>query len=122
MKLFGAHLLLIVERPEITKNFFMWNGRSARRELGQRHPTKKTVFQLMLVWIQSTCLLAFVRNGDNLGKQFARYQQKYKDALSMKGDSGFGLSMEELCVGITLDNKLEKFCPHFWRLHVLYGE
>lgn len=63
-----------------------------------------------------------IANGDNLGKRFTRYIQKYKDALSFKQATGSGLTERELRLGMTMESKLEKKCPFFSRLHALYGE
>ncbi|CAM6125030.1 unnamed protein product [Calypogeia fissa] len=59
---------------------------------------------------------------DNLGKRFNRYYAKYKEALALKNDCGAGLSIREMRVGISMDDKLDRLCPHFARLDVLYGE
>lgn len=40
----------------------------------------------------------------------------------MKKDSGTGLMLIEMRAGITLESKLKKICPHFARMHALYGE
>ncbi|CAM6127660.1 unnamed protein product [Calypogeia fissa] len=59
---------------------------------------------------------------DNLRKRFNRYYAKYKEALALKNDSGAGLSIREMRAGISMDDKLDRLCPHFARLDVLYGE
>lgn len=40
----------------------------------------------------------------------------------MKFSTDAGVTEAELNVGITFEDKLEKLCPHFNRLHALYGE
>lgn len=121
-KLLPAHLVKIVDWLEIPENFAMLNGSSRRLPLGVRHPNKKTVYQMMLVVLHANGFPRFVSTGENLGKRFTRYLKKYKEAFNIKNDSGSGLTMGELRAGITLDEKLEKICPHFQRMHILYGE
>lgn len=76
----------------------------------------------MLVVLHSNGFPRFVTTAENLGKRFTRYVQKYKEALALKNDSGVGVTMAEMSAGITLEDRLEKLCPHFDRMHALYGE
>lgn len=64
----------------------------------------------------------FVLSGEYLNKPFQRYQQKYKKTLAVKLGNGSGLTEAELTKGITFVEKLDKLCPHFVRLDLLYGE
>ncbi|CAM6128042.1 unnamed protein product [Calypogeia fissa] len=61
-------------------------------------------------------------NGANLSKRFNRYVAKYKEARLIKCGSGQGLNEDELALGMTLEEKLNKICPHFDRMHALYGQ
>ncbi|CAM6104726.1 unnamed protein product [Calypogeia fissa] len=61
-------------------------------------------------------------NGPNLSKHFNRYVAKYKEARLIKCGSGQGLNEDELALGMTLEEKLNKICPHFDRMHALYGQ
>lgn len=90
--------------------------------VGKKLPLKKTVFKDMLAMLHSQGFVKFVKTGENLGKRFNRYISKWKEASAMKNDSGAGLTVVDLWMGITLDDKLEKICPHFERMNALYGE
>ncbi|CAM6128962.1 unnamed protein product [Calypogeia fissa] len=57
----------------------------------------------------------------NFNKRFQRYVARYKEACEFKTQSGGGLSEDELAVGMTLEEKLNKLCPHFERMHGIYG-
>ncbi|CAM6103383.1 unnamed protein product [Calypogeia fissa] len=61
-------------------------------------------------------------NGPNLSKRFNQCVAKYKEACLIKCGSGQGLNEDELALGMTLEEKLNKICPHFDRMHTLYGQ
>jgi hypothetical protein len=58
----------------------------------------------------------------NLQKRFNCFVKRYKDAKDVKTDTGGGLTPEESDQGITLEEKLNKMCPYFERMHALYGD
>lgn len=64
----------------------------------------------------------FVSYGDNLSKRYGRYKKRYQEALATKQDSGGGLTELEIEQGMTIEDKLERLCPHFKRMHALLGE
>ncbi|CAM6100423.1 unnamed protein product [Calypogeia fissa] len=55
------------------------------------------------------------------GKKTRRYEAKYKEARNLSTSTGTGLTEEELELGITLEDKLNKICPHFDQMHLLLG-
>ncbi|CAM6102103.1 unnamed protein product [Calypogeia fissa] len=50
-----------------------------------------------------------------------RYKREYKEARNLSTSTGAGLTEEELELGISLEDKLNKVCPHFDRMHLLLG-
>lgn len=100
----------------------MLHGSGNRTDPSARHTFKKTTYQIMLPQLHARGFPKFVSNGDNLGKRIVRYTAKYKEALTLKLSTGSGLTETKIRVGLTFEQKLEKICPHFYRLHALYGE
>lgn len=121
-KLSNDHLKLIVDWLEIPENFRKLHGAGTRTEVGLRHPNKKTVYAVMLREMLPFGFPRYVSNGDNLGKRFQRFEAKFKEALIFKNSIGAGVTEAELARGVTFADKLEKICPHFSRMHALYGE
>lgn len=121
-KLTVQQLGLIVTWLEVPANFWKLHGAGTQTECGVRHPNKKTVYNVMLQELQACGFPWFINTGDNLGKRFQRYEAKYKEALIFKNSIGAGVTEAELAKGITFQDKLEKICPHFARLNLLYGE
>ncbi|CAM6085970.1 unnamed protein product [Calypogeia fissa] len=60
--------------------------------------------------------------GPNVQKCFNHYVAKYKEAEAFKCGSGQGLTKDDLLVGITLEEKVNKMCPHFEHMQILFGE
>ncbi|CAM6092052.1 unnamed protein product [Calypogeia fissa] len=58
--------------------------------------------------------------GPNLQNHFNHYVAKYKETRAVKCESGQGLKEDDLLVGITLEEKVNKMCPGFERM--LFGE
>lgn len=98
-KLTSEHYSLIVDWLEVTENFQKLNGSGSRTDSSVRHPQKKTMYNIMWSELQERGFPKFVGNGDNLGKRFVRYQQKYKEALSFKTATGSGLTDTERKAG-----------------------
>ncbi|CAM6095152.1 unnamed protein product [Calypogeia fissa] len=57
----------------------------------------------------------------NLQKRYQRYEAKYKEAKNLSTSTGAGLTEEELGLGISLEDKLNKVCPDFDQMHLLLG-
>ncbi|CAM6089951.1 unnamed protein product [Calypogeia fissa] len=60
-----------------------------------------------------------VLSGVNLMKRVERYSDMYKRALNLKNSTSAG---EELQPGVTMESKVEKICPHSYRMDELFGE
>lgn len=60
--------------------------------------------------------------GDNLGKRVAQYIKRYRDALQVKSGLGEGLTEVEVASNLSIKDKLERLCPHFARMHILYDK
>lgn len=121
-KLEPEHFGLIVDWLEIPGNFQMLHGSGNRTDPSTRHTSKKTTYHIMLPQLHARGFPKFVSNGDNLGKRIVRYMAKYKEAENLKKSIGSGLTDHDIRLGLTFQQKLDKICPHFERLHALYGE
>ncbi|KAL3680043.1 hypothetical protein R1sor_022999 [Riccia sorocarpa] len=60
--------------------------------------------------------------GEEMKKRFERYVAMYKKAREFKDSTGRGLSEKELENVMTIKDKLEKICPHFGRMHTIFGQ
>jgi hypothetical protein len=111
----------IVDYLEVPENFQAVTGGGRKTSVGKKYGTKAVVFKKMVAAMQHH---GFPTNmdGANLQKRFQRYVKRYKDALEVKLDTGGGLLQEEIDAGVLLHEKLNKLCPHFERMHALYGE
>lgn len=105
---------------EIPENFAAVHGSGRRTKVGQKYQSKATVMKSMLA--------ALIHHGfpkqitaPNLTKRFQRYKLRYKQAREVKTGTGAGLTEEEFAAGMTLEDKLNRLCPHFERMHALYG-
>lgn len=83
---------------------------------------KKIFFTQMLVVLHVVGFARYVTTGDNLNKRYLRWKKRFEDALAIKNDSGAGLTEAELAKRITWEKKLEKLCPHFEQMLILYGK
>ncbi|CAM6114749.1 unnamed protein product [Calypogeia fissa] len=110
----------ILDFLEIPGNFELLTGGGRRTRIGSRFQSKGTVFKQMVVVLQAHGFPKEI-NGPNLGKRFNRYVKKYKEARELQNQSGGGLNEAEVDAGITLEDKLNQICPHFERMHALYG-
>ncbi|CAM6090564.1 unnamed protein product [Calypogeia fissa] len=63
-----------------------------------------------------------VLSGVYLMKRFDRYFDMYKRALNLKNSICAHVTIEELQVGVTMEFKDEKMCPHVQRMDELFGE
>jgi hypothetical protein len=111
----------IVDYLEIPENLQAITGGGRKTQVGKKYGSKAVVFKKMLAALQHH---GFPMNidGPNLQKRFGRYVKRYKDAREVKLDTGGGLTAEELADEVLLEDKLNKICPHFERMHALYGE
>lgn len=112
----------IVDWLENPENFNSLHGGNRRTKVAGKFRSKKTVFNCMLIQLHDVGFPDFVRTGVNLGARMTRYMRRYKDANIFLKDTGSGLTAAETDAGLTLDDKLEKMCPHFHRMHAMFGE
>lgn len=112
----------IVDWLENPDNFNQLHGGNRRKQIGGKYPSKKTVFNMMLVVLHHVGFPKEITSGDRLSKRFDRYLRRYKLALAFKNDTGRGLSARDIARGISFEDKLNAKCPHFDRMHILYGE
>lgn len=111
----------IVQYSEIPENFALLHGAGKKTRVGGRCQSKSTVLKQMLGALQHHGPPFTLMTAPNLQKRYQRYEAKYKEARNLSTSTGAGLREEELELGITLEDKLNKVCPHFDRMHLLLG-
>ncbi|OWY94642.1 hypothetical protein PHMEG_00035573 [Phytophthora megakarya] len=56
-------------------------------------------------------------------RRWNTYKSKFTKTLNMKkSETGMGLTSKEIQAGLSIPAKLDKLCPHFARMHALFGE
>ncbi|CAM6086294.1 unnamed protein product [Calypogeia fissa] len=111
----------IVQYLEIPENFALLHGAGKKTRVGGRCQSKSTFFKQMLGALQQHGAPFTLMTTPNLQKRYQRYEAKYKEARNLSTSTGAGLTEEELDLGISLEDKLNKVCPHFDRMHLLLG-
>ncbi|KAL2633706.1 hypothetical protein R1flu_005185 [Riccia fluitans] len=94
-------------------------GSSRKTKIGVRNPSKLTAFGMMAVHLMSKCFPSC--NGSNMQKKFNRYVASFRKAKEWSKSTGAGLTEEELERGMTIEVKLNKKCPFYFRMHALFG-
>lgn len=110
----------IVSYLEVTEHFNAVTGAGKKTTVGGKYQTKTTVFKGMLAALQHHGFPKEITAG-NLIKRYQRYMKRYRDARDVKMDTGGGVTDKEMLAGVTLEEKLEHMCPHFNRMHALFG-
>ncbi|KAL2612900.1 hypothetical protein R1flu_024592 [Riccia fluitans] len=59
---------------------------------------------------------------EEMKKHFVRYDKIYKDTRRWKDSTCANLTNVEIQKGLTMEEKLNKLCPHFRRMDTLYGK
>lgn len=121
-KLTDEHYRLIVEWLEIPPNFQKLTGAGTRTEVAAKHPSKKSVYTVMLAELTAK---GFPPVGLSLETAWANVLTVTMPNTSRLYNSRMAQEMvfteRELRVGMTIEQKLHKMCPFFNRLHTLYG-
>ncbi|CAM6099537.1 unnamed protein product [Calypogeia fissa] len=120
IRLRDEHYELMVSFLEIPEKFQAITGGGRCTKVGGKYQSKAVVMRQFHA--------ALVHRGfpkdispPNFNKRFQRYVARYKEAREFKTQSGGGMTEDELAVGMTLEEKLNKLCPHFERMHEIYG-
>ncbi|KAL3685975.1 hypothetical protein R1sor_003997 [Riccia sorocarpa] len=110
---------LIVTYLEVPKNFAAITGSGRKTKVGGRNLTKTTAFGHMAV---SLCAQGFTLcNGNKMGKKVMRYVEMYKKARIFYLSTGAGLTDADIAAGLSFEQKMERMCHFFYRMHALYG-
>lgn len=112
---------MIVDWLEVPDNFLLLHGGS-QWHMNGKFQSKNIVYCSMLVVLHATRFPAAISTGDNLGKRVARYIKHYWDALQVKSDSCKGLTKVEVASDLSIKDKLERLCPHFAHMHILFSK
>ncbi|KAL2632040.1 hypothetical protein R1flu_016726 [Riccia fluitans] len=94
-------------------------GSSRKTKIGARNPLKLTAFGVMVVHLMSKEFPSC--NGLNMQKKFNRYVASFRKAKEWSKSIGAGLIEEESERGMMIKVKLNKKCPFYFRMHVLFG-
>ncbi|KAL2643924.1 hypothetical protein R1flu_011511 [Riccia fluitans] len=110
---------LIVSYLKEPDNFAALFGSGGKTKIGGKHQMKTTAYAIMSVQLQS---LGFPPcSAANLYKKVTRYRSRFESALSILKQTGSGLTDKEIARGLTLEAKLNKACPFFNWMDVVFG-
>ncbi|KAL3692303.1 hypothetical protein R1sor_005954 [Riccia sorocarpa] len=107
-----------IEEPE---NFRQVMGGGKKTKVGGKCISKTKAFHIMASHLKNIAGFPDV-TGEEMKKRFERYVLRYKKARQFKEATGRGLSEKELESGMTIEEKVEKICPHFDRMHAILGQ
>ncbi|KAL3702074.1 hypothetical protein R1sor_020096 [Riccia sorocarpa] len=109
---------LIVTYLEVLENFAGITGSSRKTKVGGKNLTKTIAFGHMAV---SMCAQGFpLCNGGIMRKKVMRYVEMYKKARIFYLSTGAGLTDADIDAGLSFEQKMERLCHFFFRMHALY--
>ncbi|KAL3684885.1 hypothetical protein R1sor_002907 [Riccia sorocarpa] len=109
---------LMISYLEVPDNFNGITGGGRKTKIGGKNFTKTTAFGHMAV---SLCAHGFPTcNGSLMGKKYYRYLEMYKKARTFYLGTGAGLTDADVAARITLEEKMNRQCHFFMRMHALY--
>lgn len=112
-------IVAYIEEPE---NFAALHGAGRKTRIGGgKCHTKATAFGIMAAQLSGRGGFPQV-TGDELRKRFDRYVNMFKKAKELQNSTGGGLSEVEISQGMTMEDKLNNKCPHFFRMNAIFGE
>ncbi|KAL3677214.1 hypothetical protein R1sor_027162 [Riccia sorocarpa] len=110
---------LMISYLEVPNNFTGITGGGRKTKIGGKNFTKTTAFRHMAV---SLCAQGFPTcNGRLMGKKYYRYLEMYKKARTFYLGTGAGLTDADVAARLTLEEKMNRQCHFFMRMHALYG-
>jgi hypothetical protein len=91
--------------------------------IGRPAKGKINGFELMAINLRNQSNSKIDLNSRQMKDRFNSYKDKYKKTHTLSLSTGFGLTEEDRLAGITtIDDKLDKMCPHFHAMHQLMGK
>ncbi|KAL3679213.1 hypothetical protein R1sor_022169 [Riccia sorocarpa] len=111
----------VVAYIEIPENFRQVMGGGRKTPVGGKCMSKAQAFNIMAAHLRNVDGFPDV-TGEEMKKRFDRYVSMYKKAKGFKESTGRGLSEKELEKGMTIEEKVEKICPHFASMHAILGQ
>lgn len=112
---FGMLLDYLEDRSNFDKLF----GSGRATKVGAKYMTKAAAWDIAAAELKA---LGFPEtNGINLQKKWYRLFLKFKEAKGVSRQTGGGLTEDELEQGITLEDKLNGICEHFYKMDALFG-
>lgn len=111
--------LILLEYLEDNNNFDKLFGAGRKAVGGGKYLKKEAAWEIAAAELK---LLGFKETtGKNLNKKWQRYFGKYREAKRLSEQSGGGLTDDEFDKGITLEEKLNDICDHFYKMDALLG-
>ncbi|KAL2634653.1 hypothetical protein R1flu_006132 [Riccia fluitans] len=107
-----------IENPEQYRDI---TGAGKKTRIRGSTISKVRAFDIMALALSGVNGFAQVM-GEEMKKRFVRYEKMYKDTRRWKDSTGTGLTDVEIQKGLTMEEKLNKLCPHFRRMDALYGK
>ncbi|CAM6089587.1 unnamed protein product [Calypogeia fissa] len=119
-RLKDEHYHMMVSYLEVPENFAAITGGWKKTKVGAKHQKRAVVMKQFHVAISE---FGFPKDISipNFTKRYQRYVARYKEAQLWRVQTGRGLTEEEIANGVTIDEKLNKLCPHFHRMDEIFG-
>ncbi|KAL2649777.1 hypothetical protein R1flu_017905 [Riccia fluitans] len=111
-------IMTYIENPEYYRDI---TGVGKKTRIGGSTISKFRAFDIMAFALSEINGFPQV-TGEEMKKHFVRYEKMYKDTYRWKDSTGAGLTDVEIQKGLTMEEKLNKLCPHFRRMDVLYDK
>jgi hypothetical protein len=106
------HYVILVEFLRIEKNYENLFGAGRKTVIGGKYKPKKNASDLAASELKTQGFPD--TKGDCLYKQYHRYMKKHRETQDWLASTGAGLTEAEYKKGITIAQKVEKKCPHFY--------
>ncbi|KAL2654161.1 hypothetical protein R1flu_022289 [Riccia fluitans] len=107
-----------IENPEHYRDI---TGAGKETRIGGSTISKIRAFDIMASALSGVNGFSQVTS-EEMKKHFVRYEKMYKDIRRWKDSIGVGLSDAKIQKGFTMEEKVNKLCPHFQRMDALYGK
>ncbi|KAL3686128.1 hypothetical protein R1sor_004150 [Riccia sorocarpa] len=118
-RLKDRHYAQILDYLETNDHFAEIMGSGKKMKVGGKNQSKASAFGHMAVELRQ--LGWHVLTGAAVKKKTERYVENYRKALVFYKGTGSGVTEEERQAGVTMEAKMNALCPHFSRMHALFG-
>ncbi|KAG7383545.1 hypothetical protein PHYPSEUDO_003582 [Phytophthora pseudosyringae] len=115
---------ILVSWIEVEANFSAVHGSSGGTVVGAKL-RKKDAFELMVKHLKSKTQNKALRDltARNMQQRWITYMRRFRSTLKASDkETGLGLTKQELEHRMSIPEKLERICPEFQRMKVLFGQ